>query len=157
MSELPVYFLTWTTYGTWLHGDPRGSVDDAHNQYQTPVLPHQEGRRRARECTLRESPLVLDHENRRIVYDTIERVCHRRNWLVHALNVRSNHVHLVVYAQSHRPERVMAQLKSWSTRDLIASGRLGSRERFWTRMGSTRWINDEHSLSAAVDYVLNHQ
>ena len=24
------YFLTWTCYGIWLHGDERGSVDDEH-------------------------------------------------------------------------------------------------------------------------------
>ena len=32
------YFLTWTTYGTRLYGDRRGSVDRAHNQRGTPVL-----------------------------------------------------------------------------------------------------------------------
>ena len=27
------YFITFTTYGTWLHGDKRKSVDPKHNQY----------------------------------------------------------------------------------------------------------------------------
>jgi hypothetical protein len=26
------YFITFTTYGTWLHGNGAGSVDPAHNQ-----------------------------------------------------------------------------------------------------------------------------
>ena len=35
---LPSYFLTFTTYGTWLHGDTRGSVDREHNIVETPYL-----------------------------------------------------------------------------------------------------------------------
>ena len=33
------YFITWTCYGTWLHGRASGSVDDAHNCFGDPVLP----------------------------------------------------------------------------------------------------------------------
>jgi len=37
LEELPLaYFLTLRTYGTWLHGDERGSVDAKHNCYNTP-------------------------------------------------------------------------------------------------------------------------
>lgn len=28
MSEPLAYFITWTTYGTWLPGDPRGWVKE---------------------------------------------------------------------------------------------------------------------------------
>jgi hypothetical protein len=39
-DHTPLAFLiTWRTYGTWLHGDSRGSVDRAHNRYGTPRLP----------------------------------------------------------------------------------------------------------------------
>jgi hypothetical protein len=33
------YLITFRSYGTWLHGDPRGSVDRFHNVYGTPRLP----------------------------------------------------------------------------------------------------------------------
>ncbi len=33
------YFITFRCYGTWLHGDRRGSVDRFHNIYGTPRLP----------------------------------------------------------------------------------------------------------------------
>jgi hypothetical protein len=33
------YFITFHTYGTWLHGTERGSVDRAHNTLGTPLLP----------------------------------------------------------------------------------------------------------------------
>jgi hypothetical protein len=31
------YLITFPTYGTWLHGDERGSVDRDHNLPGTPV------------------------------------------------------------------------------------------------------------------------
>ena len=33
------YLITFRSYGTWLHGDERGSVDRFHNVYGTPRLP----------------------------------------------------------------------------------------------------------------------
>ena len=47
MPDRPLaYFSTFTTYGTWLHGDERGSVDREHNQVGTPWL-EPDGRRQA--------------------------------------------------------------------------------------------------------------
>jgi hypothetical protein len=40
-ADLPLaYFITFRSYGSWLHGDERGSVDRSHNQYGSPFLPH---------------------------------------------------------------------------------------------------------------------
>lgn len=157
MADLPAYFLTWTTYGSWLHGDPRGSVDDAHNKRHTPWLPANPERLKSRIESLNEDIFLLDDHSRTIVHAAIERVCKLRSWKPHAINVRTNHVHIVLSAISHPPEQVMGQLKSWSTRDLRASGHLGDRNRIWTKMGSTRWLKNENALLAAIDYVLNHQ
>ncbi len=157
MHPLPAYFLTWTTYGTWLHGDPRGSVDDEHNQGQTAWLPPQPDRHRARRGSLKEDPFVLQPEARGVVHQTIVRVCEHRRWVLRAISVQSNHVHVVVHAPKHGPEQVIGQLKSWCTRDLREVELARDRDRLWTKMGSTRWINDERSLRAAIDYVLNHQ
>ena len=33
------YLISFRTYGTWLHGDKRGSVDRFHNRYCSPYLP----------------------------------------------------------------------------------------------------------------------
>ena len=106
---------------------------------------------------LRSAPLVLSESQRRLVRQAIERVCQRRRWRLLAVNVRSNHVHVVVVAPTHAPEIVMGQLKSWATRDLRESSEVGQVGRLWTDHGSTRWIKDQRSLKAAIDYVLNHQ
>jgi hypothetical protein len=33
------YLITFRAYGTWLHGDSRGSVDRFHNRYGVPLIP----------------------------------------------------------------------------------------------------------------------
>jgi hypothetical protein len=34
------YLTTFITYGTWLHGDKRASVDDEHNRFGAQFVPH---------------------------------------------------------------------------------------------------------------------
>ena len=39
-TDMPLAFLiTFRTYGTWLHGDERGSVNRFRNQYRSRLLP----------------------------------------------------------------------------------------------------------------------
>ena len=39
-TDLPLgYLITFRSYGTWLHGDERGSIDRFHNRYKAPYLP----------------------------------------------------------------------------------------------------------------------
>jgi hypothetical protein len=38
MDRPIAYFITFTTYGTWLHGDERGSVDKGHNRVGTEFI-----------------------------------------------------------------------------------------------------------------------
>ncbi|HWY68950.1 MAG TPA: hypothetical protein VNX88_09810 [Terriglobales bacterium] len=39
MPDIPLaYLITFRCYGTWLHGDERGSIDRHQNQYQSPYI-----------------------------------------------------------------------------------------------------------------------
>jgi hypothetical protein len=80
MIIAPGYFLTWHTYGTWLHGDDAGSVDETHNQFGTPrVGPDPE--RLTRELqVLRNPPVVLDTAAPAVVDDVMRRHCALRRW-----------------------------------------------------------------------------
>lgn len=152
----PPYFITFHTYGTWLHGDQRGSVDPAHNIYNTPTIAP-DARRAAREAqTLRHEPFILDAQARAVVDSTIRAVATHRGWTIHALNVRTNHVHVVVSA-AHPPERVMLDFKSWSTRRLTEAGLISSKTKVWSRHGSTRWLNTQHAFDRAREYTTSEQ
>jgi hypothetical protein len=38
-TDMPLaYLITFRSYGTWLHGDQRGSIDRFHNRYKSPYI-----------------------------------------------------------------------------------------------------------------------
>ena len=173
--EPQVYFITFTCYGTWLHGDPRGSVDREHNLWQTPRLEPDEQREQEEFLLLKHAPVILGARQRSLVHDAIVDVCTHRGWHLHAINIRTNHVHLVVTAD-RTGKRVLNDVKSYATRKLKQENCLpdACMERFadtsrareeadtpeirvWTRGGSARPVTTENSLHAAIDYTLNRQ
>jgi len=150
------FFITFTTYGTRLHGDPRGTVTRQRNQPGTPLLPPNV-RRHARErkllCSL---PFLMDAAARDVVRRAIEQTCELRSWVIHAINVRTNHVHIVVTASLH-PEAVMRSLKAWSTRWLREHGLVQPAQHVWTRHGSTIYLWKPDQLQAICRYVVEGQ
>lgn len=150
------YLITWTTYGTWLHGDGRGSVDDAHNKFGKPRAAPDPARLAAQRGALAGEPFTLTAASRRVVQDTIRRHCAVRKWMLLELNVRTNHVHAVVSAPVD-PDRVLSQFKSWWTRLLRENGLAGPRQSVWTEGGSTRYLWDDASVARAREYVRDEQ
>src|SRR5258706_11602755 len=112
MADQPLaYFITFTTHGTWLHGDAPGSVDREHNQFDTPWLNPDEGKRSEMRRKMTQDAYYLDELRRKIVRDAIVEECQFRRWNLLALHVLSNHVHLVVTAD-REPEFVMRSCKA---------------------------------------------
>ncbi|WP_236254349.1 transposase [Mucisphaera calidilacus] len=151
---MATYFLTWTTYGTRLHGDHRGSVDKRHHTPGTPLIPTNVHFSRLDRSRLKNPPIILNPRQRQIVDQTIRDHCRHRSWTLHAINVRTNHVHTILSADV-RPEVALGQLKAWSSRRLRQHHL--AQERIWTTHGSTRWINTSEAFSHAVHYVQNCQ
>jgi hypothetical protein len=157
-QEPLAYFLTWTTYGTWLPGDERGWVAKP-GEFRAPDAGIEDAARRL----LTEAVLTLDVEQRRIVEDTIAEHCRIRGWHLHAVSARTTHVHVVVTAPHCDPKVVRDQFKAWCTRKLKERERArrpaggAIREKWWTQGGSQRWINDDDSLVQAVWYVVEEQ
>lgn len=157
MADPLAYFLTWTTSGTWLHGDERGSKDHVRTAGVERELPADAGLNRYRRFQLSDKVFLLDSPAKRAaVRAAIERTCNLRNWGVVALNVRTNHVHVVVSAD-RKPEEVMTSLKAWATRALVAGGLVEPGARVWTRHGSTRYLWTDADVEAAGTYTLEGQ
>ena len=150
------YLITFTTYGTWVHGDERGSVDRENNIPGTALLTPSVSRRRMVTGLMKSHEVKLDREHRNIVQKTIERVCAHFAWELHTANVRTNHVHIVVSAPES-PERVMNVLKSWTTRSLVAAKLVKRGTKMWTRHGSTRYLWKERDVRTACRYVCEGQ
>jgi REP element-mobilizing transposase RayT len=155
MPDPLAYLLTWTTYGTWLPGDDRGWVRRGKG-LQTPQF---ETLTRAA-TKLRETPLILDKNQRDCVENTIRQHCAYRHWQLLAVNCRTNHVHAVV-ATAVVPDVAVKELKAWCTRRLrevvVAGSCHSQRKNWWSERSSTRYLVDPESVESAVRYVIDGQ
>ncbi len=106
---------------------------------------------------MKHSPVLLNDGAREIVTRTIRKHCGLRRWDLRAVNVRSNHVHVVVSAGENRPEGVLSQFKAWTTRRLRESGYVGLRAPAWTEGGSKRYLWTERDVAGAMGYVVERQ
>ena len=157
MSFPRAYLLTWTSYGTWLHGDDRGSVDADHNVPDTPYVDPDLPRQMRSALRQPRGAVTLDAQSREIVHQTVIEHCEHRGWELLGLNVRSNHVHAIVSCGEVPPETVLSQLKAWSTRRLRAAGVVPAGQKIWTEHGSTRYLWDARAVRDAGDYVAEGQ
>jgi hypothetical protein len=144
------FFLTWTTYGSWLPGDDRGWSDDRGVLREPSFRLMSSARRR-----LTGSAVSLTLMQRERVVETITRHCQHRQWKLFAVACRSQHVHVVVSAVAYQPVVVSQQLKMWAARALATGGTPAGG--IWTRGCSRRRIYDERSLHAVVQYVAECQ
>lgn len=158
LPEPIAYFLTWSTYGTWLPGDARGWV----KYHQGPRLPDPVREREAAARMAANARWLADRQ-RKIVELTISDHCSFRGWQLHAANCRTNHVHVVVSADVH-PAAVRRQLKAWCSRRLneLETDPSGTASEvqsnhWWAERGSMRYINDHDDLEAAIRYVRDAQ
>jgi REP element-mobilizing transposase RayT len=158
MTNDPIAFLfTWSTYGTWLPGDSRGWVEYRGGfQLPDPIL--------ELECAARmtERACVLATHQRECVHRQITQTCHHKQWLLHAVNCRTNHVHVVLSSPAN-PKTIREQLKAWCTRRLNeqqADAGIAThdwRSKWRADRGSIRWIFREADLASAIDYVRDRQ
>jgi Transposase IS200 like. len=151
------YLITIRTFGTWLHGDKRHSVGrNGTNIYGMPDNPPNEGLEQWMIKEMRQQPRLLDDPERGTVRESIEELCNRKAYPLHAVNVRSNHSHVVLTAQ-RKPERIIVELKANATKFLRGAGLAGPTERVWSRGQSRRYLWKPRNVHAAVNYVLYAQ
>jgi REP element-mobilizing transposase RayT len=156
-SEPLAYFITFRCYGTWLHGDERGSVDRKnYNRFGTRNIPPTKKWVEHEAPLLKHPPVKLNEKQRPVVENAIAEVCAYRRCVLYAVQARTNHVHCVVSA-GVVPERIMGSSKSYATRQLREKGLVSADSTLWSRHGSTIYMWTEKHIELAVDYVLNCQ
>src|SRR5437588_1575653 len=96
-TDLPLaHLITFRCYGTWLHGDERGSTDRRQNIFRSPHIPANENWKHHNKRSLKSEVVSLNGKQRQSVERAIRETCKIRRWALHAVNVRTNHVHVVV-------------------------------------------------------------
>jgi REP element-mobilizing transposase RayT len=156
-TDIPLaYLITFRCYGTWLHGDERGSIDRFHNRHKSPYIKPNRHWQRQSLRVLKSSAVSLNASQRNSVETAVRETCKIRNWLLRAINVRTNHVHTVISIGVAKSGSALNALKANSTRQM--------REGCWTKphspwadRGSKRSLWNERSIERAIEYVLNGQ
>jgi REP element-mobilizing transposase RayT len=157
-TDIPLaVFFTIRCYGTWLHGDDRGSVDRENNVYGTPRIAANNNWRRHNEQLLLNPPVRLGAAERASVEKAIRDTCQKRCWELLAINIRTNHAHFVSRIGNHSPSRALIAFKANATRQLREDGLWPHEHSPWADKGSKRNLWNERSIWEACDYVLNRQ
>jgi REP element-mobilizing transposase RayT len=157
-TDVPLaYLITFRTFGTWLHGDERGSIDRFHNQYKTPLIAPNLRRSEYNKTLIDRSVVILNAEQRKNVEEAIVEVCNFREWGLKAINVRTNHVHAVVAINLEKPEKALNDFKSYATRKMRQKNCWQSEKSPWSDKGSKRYLWNEQSVGLACEYVVNGQ
>ncbi|MBK6313657.1 MAG: transposase [Blastocatellia bacterium] len=159
LYDLPgplAYFVSFRTYGTWLHGDARGSTDRRRNVYGEPWIPPNPRWQIYESSTLPRMPFTLATAHRRATCDAIVETCERRGWTLRAVNVRTNHVHVVVTSQA-AIRAVLVALKAAATRRMRLRGGWTLGTSPWSRGGSTRYVWNAEQLQRVIKYVEDGQ
>ncbi len=151
------YLITFRCFATWLHGDKRGSIDRFHNRYKSPYIQPNERWHLHNVRVLESEPGVLNASQRQSVDRAVRETCDFRKWHLHALNVRTNHVHAVVSIGALRPERALTAFKANATRQMREDGCWRRDWSPWSEKGSNRYLWNERSVAQAIDYVLYGQ
>jgi REP element-mobilizing transposase RayT len=145
MANTLAIMVTATTYGTWLRGDRRGSIQDGR---LLPPLPWLEANDRAR---LKYEPFLFDadrlHDIGQMIGDSL---IERMQSTILALHVARWHMHLIVAATPHDIADVVKCAK-----DAVRYGLKPGRP-IWTEGYDKRFCFDEASLRNRIRYVERH-
>ena len=156
--DLPLaYLITFRCYGTWLHGDERGSTDRYQNQYGTPFIAPNDNWHGYNARRLKQVPVNLTDAQRECVEAGIRETCNFHHWTLLAINARTNHVHSLVASGTTQPSRVLNALKAHATQRLREAGLWRSPLSPWSERGSQRYVWTELGIERAKDYVINGQ
>jgi len=155
------YHAIFTTYGTWLPNDPRGSYSKRIYQEELAAFgeikygrqcpqPNPKTVRRFHTAAARRLPRpphYIDDTTRAIVAGAFAKVCTRLNLTVPACAIMNDHVHVLVLRSKYTIEYLVNQWKGGATSALKLT------ETPWTRGAWKVFLDDDAALEACAAYV----
>jgi REP element-mobilizing transposase RayT len=102
---------------------------------------------------MKEPPFYLNKEERVCVLKSIKEVCDFRGYELHAVNIRTNHLHAVISGQV-QPEKIVNDFKFYATRNLRSANLIDKSRTVWARGKSGKYLWKRRHVEIAVDYVL---
>jgi REP element-mobilizing transposase RayT len=127
-------------------------VDRNHRRYGTPYLPASPQRENRNRKLLSQPPVYLKTRHRVVVEASIRETCSIRKRQLWELNVRTNHVHIVLSCQC-KPGLALSALKANATRSMRKAGCWKNDLTPWVQGGSKKYLWSEKELGDAIAYV----
>ncbi len=167
------WLLTSTTYGSWLRGDPRGSVTSVRDvrpaeeptivriEHDIPGEPYEDAIPELQDSArnrMKGPPLFLDREKAEVVLAQFQETAKFRRWTLRAAAIMYNHFHLVVEVPGDpQPGKVLGDFKAYGTRALNRRYGRPLSETWWSAEGSKRILRGDAAVAGAMNYVLKKQ
>jgi REP element-mobilizing transposase RayT len=155
------YHAIFTTYGTWLPNDPRGSYSkELYNSQLEALSGIKYGRQNpqppqnllmkfwtaATPCINR-PPFFIDDNSRPVIAAAFGTVVQRLGIEIPACAIMNDHVHVLVLRSKYRIEYLVNQLKG------AATAALKLKKTPWSRGCWKVFITDTDTLLAAANYI----
>ena len=155
------YHAIFTTYGTWLPNDPRGSFSkEIYNEQLRALAKLRYGRQNlqppkelvrrfwaAAAPRISRTPFFIDDSSRPIIAAGFRAVVQQLGIEIPACAIMNDHVHVLVLRSKYRIEYIVNQLKGAATKALKRN------QTIWTRGCWKVFIVNTEALFAAADYV----
>ena len=162
------WLLTWTTYGSWLPGDDRGSITAIrvntsghrvhYNLPGTPAVGALVELRKAAADLMTGPPIFLVNEQANVLLDQFHETANVRSYGLDAVAIMANHIHIVVTVDGDpEPETLLRDFKSYGSRSLNRRWGKPVNGTWWTVSGSKRKLPVEDARQAAIEYVKNQE
>jgi REP element-mobilizing transposase RayT len=164
------WLITSTFYGQWLPGDERGSIANVrdrrageaasdvrreHDRVGEAYERAMPGLKKAARGQLKGPPVWLTLEQAEELLDQFLETADYRGWVVHAVSIMANHVHVVVEAPREvGKSQLLRDLKGYGSRRLNQVFGERASGTWWTDGGSGRVVRD---LASPVFYVCYRQ
>ena len=142
-----------TTYGTWLHGDPRGSWKDGRLIGPDPFL-HEQSQR-----LMSHDAVVLDQHERDMVAESFGRTIRSYGYRAFTATIGATHVHVVFGPLSDPFSTVVARMKKQASNVVLSARRSRGHNAgptMWTKRPFPRFLFDENHVLNGIEYVRRH-
>ncbi|MBQ9812366.1 MAG: transposase [Thermoguttaceae bacterium] len=149
------WFVTFSTFGSWLPGDERGS----HRWNGDAIKPNRALQSFVQIGMRREPVRLINASERQCAFQAIVESCKKRGWSLGALNVRTEHVHMLVYTELEEESETIAQaVKSKATQRLRRYfERFKADEPVWSRGYDSLKVENLDMWRETVKYTLLKQ
>ena len=159
------WFLTWTTYGSWLPGDGRGFTSKTrdssgetvrHNEFGTPMAMPNSPLENYCEAISKADLVRLNIAHADALLAQFQETATFRTWRLLALAIMVTHIHLgVAVVGDPDPEDILRDFKAYGSRRLNRTWGKPPSETWWTASGSKRKLSSETSVVGAIQYLKN--